>query len=146
MKRQLISIYMVILIMIISGCQKPQNVKPEPDISETVSYTSAKVSYLGPEGTYTQEACDLFFEHQGSLMPYTTVNDAVNALVDKETDYAVIPQENTIGGAVVDYIDTLIGATNVSVVGEVELLNQGQRDESNSQEGYYLPDCCNTYA
>ena len=89
------------------------------------SYSDAKVSYLGPEGTYTQEACQLFFGRQGEYIPYATVSDAVRALVDGETDYAVIPQENTIGGAVIDYVDTLIAQTEVSVVGEVELpINQ----------------------
>ena len=54
-------------------------------------------------------------------MPYETVNDAVTALSDGKSNYAVIPQENTIGGAVTDYIDTLIDHPEVSVVGEVEL-------------------------
>ena len=59
---------------------------------------------------------------QGSLTPCETVGDAVAALVSGECDYAVIPQENTIGGPVIDYVDTVIGQTGVSVVGEVELL------------------------
>ena len=84
-------------------------------------YEAATVSYLGPEGTYTQEACERFFDGQGTYSPCETVNDAVQALVSGETDYAVIPQENTIGGAVIDYVDTLIGQTQVSVAGEVEL-------------------------
>ena len=42
-----------------------------------------------------------------------------------KSKYAVIPQENTIGGAVTDYVDILISQTDVSVVGEVELpINQ----------------------
>lgn len=85
------------------------------------SYESAIVSYLGPEGTYTQEACERFFDGKGSYIPCETVNDAVQALVLSESDYAVIPQENTIGGAVIDYVDTLIARTEVSVAGEVEL-------------------------
>ena len=63
----------------------------------------------------------MFFEKQGSYLPYTTVQEAVQALVEGQTSYAVIPQENTIGGAVIDYVDTLIAQTKVSVVGEVEL-------------------------
>ena len=84
-------------------------------------YGSARVSYLGPEGTYTQEACGVFFEGQGDYVPFGTVDEAVEALVGGETDYAVVPQENTIGGAVIDNVDTLIGETAVSVTGEVEL-------------------------
>ena len=82
---------------------------------------SSTISYLGPEGTYTQEACIRFFDGQGVLSPCETVNDAVQALSAGECDYAVIPQENTIGGAVIDYVDTLIARTEVSVAGEVEL-------------------------
>ena len=93
---------------------------PRPTVDPSI-YTAAKVSYLGPEGTYTQEACQTFFENQGTYLPYTTVKDAVQALVDGETDYAVIPQENTIGGAVIDYVDILISQPKVSVAGEVEL-------------------------
>ncbi|MCR5204422.1 MAG: histidine-type phosphatase [Lachnospiraceae bacterium] len=83
------------------------------------------VAFLGPEGTYTQEACEKFFGNDDTLVPYKTVGDAVQALVDKRAKYAVIPQENTIGGAVVDYVDTLIAEPSVSVAGEVELtINQ----------------------
>lgn len=88
-------------------------------------YESATVSYLGPEGTYTQEACGVFFDKKGKYIPYKTVAEAVEALVNGESEYAVIPQENTIGGAVIDYVDILIGQKDVSVVGEVELpINQ----------------------
>ena len=45
--------------------------------------------------------------------------------MNNSSDYAVIPQENTIGGAVTDYVDTLIALSGVSVAGEVELpINQ----------------------
>ena len=90
-----------------------------------IDFASATVSYLGPEGTYTQEACGRFFEKQGTYVPYETVGDAVEALVNGDSNYAVIPQENTIGGAVIDYVDTLLSQPEVSVVGEVELpINQ----------------------
>ncbi len=86
------------------------------------SEEAVKVSYLGPEGTYTQEACGVFFKNKGSYIPYETVKDAVDALVKGESSFAVIPQENTIGGAVTDYLDIVIGQDEVSIAGEVELL------------------------
>ena len=90
-----------------------------------IDNASATVSYLGPEGTYTQEACGRFFEKQGTYVPCETVGDAVEALVNGDSNYAVIPQENTIGGPVTDYVDILIARPEVSVVGEVELpINQ----------------------
>lgn len=109
----------------ITGCSDYQE-QSLSDVTEvTVSYENSRISYLGPEGTYTQEACGVFFEGEGEYIPYETVKDAVEALVSGECDYAVIPQENTIGGAVADYVDTLIGTPEVSVAGEVVLtINQ----------------------
>lgn len=96
-----------------------------PEITADIQSETAVVSYLGPEGTYTQEACGVFFGGKGSYEPYETVADAVQALTEGKSGYAVIPQENTIGGAVTDYVDILISQTDVSVVGEVELpINQ----------------------
>ena len=81
----------------------------------------ARVSYLGPAGTYTEEATQFFFQNGEALNPRETVNDAIADLLSGEADYAVIPQENTVGGAVVNYVDALIGAEDAFVVGEVVL-------------------------
>ena len=119
--RKLISLVLtLVMVLSFASCQVATN---EPE--ESISYASAKVSFLGPTGTYTQEACEKFFNNEGEYLPYETVPQAVEALVNGASDYAVIPQENTIGGVVVDYVDTLIAQTSVSVVGEVELpINQ----------------------
>ena len=82
---------------------------------------AARVSYLGPAGTYTEEAARFFFTDGGELNPRETVNDAIADLLSGEADYAVIPQENTLGGAVVNYVDALIAAEDAYVVGEVVL-------------------------
>ena len=113
------------LAIVFTGCGGGQTVRPdtqtETAAAANADYSTALISYLGPEGTYTQEACEVFFGKQGSCQPCETVADAVEAMVSHKTDYAVIPQENTIGGAVIDYVDTVIAQTGVSVVGEVEL-------------------------
>lgn len=83
-------------------------------------YSKARVSYLGPEGTYTQEACGVFFDGKGTYLPQEDVAASVKALVDGQTDYAVIPQENAIGGPIAEYLDEVVG-NDVCVVGEVEL-------------------------
>ena len=80
-----------------------------------------KVSYLGPEGTYTEEAAQFWFRNGEVLVPKATVNDAVTDMLTGAADYAVIPQENTLGGAVVNYVDALIAAEDAYVVGEVVL-------------------------
>ena len=77
------------------------------------------VSYLGPEGTYTQEAAQFFFRGEETLIPRESVNAAIADVQAGASVYAVIPQENTLGGAVVSYLDALLAAGDVYVVGEV---------------------------
>ena len=94
----------------------------EKPVIEPVSIKeNAKVSYLGPAGTYTEEAAKLFFGEGCELSPQETVDDAISELNAGNADYAVIPQENTIGGAVTNYIDALIAQEEVYVIGEVVL-------------------------
>ncbi|MBR0399990.1 MAG: prephenate dehydratase [Mogibacterium sp.] len=106
------------IVFIMTGCSDSTPSEQQP---VSIDYEKAVVSYLGPEGTYTEAACEKFFEEKGRYVPYDTVDNAVQALCDGKSNYAVIPQENTIGGAIIDYIDTLISQEGVSVVGEVEL-------------------------
>lgn len=113
-----IVIFLICVLFLICGCQKSEN----PSIvEEELSYVDKKVSYLGPEGTYTQEACNKYFNNEGEYIPYPSVDEAVEALISKKSDYALIPQENTIGGPVIDYVDILLNHDELYVVGEVEL-------------------------
>lgn len=80
-----------------------------------------KISYLGPEGTYTEEAAQFWFHNDEIFLPRETVNEAVGDVLAGDSDFAVIPQENTIGGAVVGYLDAVIAAEDACVVGEVVL-------------------------
>ncbi len=80
-----------------------------------------EVCYLGPAGTYTEEAARLFFDEAATLLPMDTVADAIAEVSSGGSDYAVIPQENTLGGAVTDYVDALIAGEDIFVVGEVIL-------------------------
>lgn len=82
---------------------------------------NASVSYLGPEGTYTEEAAKFFFISGGSFIPKGTVDEAIEDAAAGISDYAVIPQENTIGGAVTNYVDAFLSRDDVYVVGEVVL-------------------------
>ena len=92
--------------------------KPAPT-AEIANVTT--VAYLGPAGTYTEEAARLFFGGNDEMMPQATVADALALVAEGKAAYAVIPQENTLGGPVTDYIDAFLAADNVRVVGEVVL-------------------------
>ncbi|MCR5121991.1 MAG: hypothetical protein K6B74_06185, partial [Ruminococcus sp.] len=106
-----------------SGTEKAET-RSEPKPAEVQPMNikeKASVSYLGPAGTYTEEATKLFFGEGAELFPQGTVDEAISELNGGKADYAVIPQENTIGGAVTNYVDALIGQEDVYVVGEVVL-------------------------
>lgn len=90
-------------------------------LSTAAAEAPAPVSYLGPEGTYTQQAARCFFGDDAALPPRETVDAAIADVLDGEAGFAVIPQENTLGGAVVNYVDALIAAEDAWVVGEVVL-------------------------
>ena len=118
-------------ILFLAGCGQSAPVDTTPEAPATESVTQPAevaqptVSYLGPEGTYTQEACTLFFNGEGTYLPQADVSASVQAVVDGASTYAVIPQENTIGGPVAEYLDEVISHEGLSVVGEVELpINQ----------------------
>lgn len=115
-----------LVLCVLSGCGKapsePSLPEKEAGMPETLALSdNARVSYLGPEGTYTEEAARFFFQNSGSFLPESTVEEAIADVVSGKADYAVIPQENTLGGAVTNYVDALIGQEDVYVVGEVIL-------------------------
>lgn len=81
----------------------------------------AAVSFLGPAGTYTEEAAALHFGPQETLVPEATVADSLARLHDRTCDYAVVPVENTIGGPVYPYVDLVLADNGLRVVGELNL-------------------------
>ena len=105
--------HIIYLIMIIFTAVSPAISAEE--------YDAVKVAYLGPEGTYTEEAALFWFTDDKVLLPKDEVSEAVEAVLTGEADFAVIPQENTLGGAVTNYIDTLILTEDIWVTGEVIL-------------------------
>ena len=68
-----------------------------------------RVAYLGPPGTFSEEAvsrCDLT---QGAeAVPYPTFADAYDALGSRAVDAALLPIENSIEGAVSTVLDLLV--------------------------------------
>ena len=69
----------------------------------------------------SEEELRVSFQEGEAMTPKETVNDAIADVLSGRADCAVIPQENTVGGAVVNYVDALISADDAFVVGEVIL-------------------------
>lgn len=119
-KAFLVLFVIMLLCPVLTGCGREVTSSEKPMVETTKIIENARISYLGPEGTYTEEAAQYFFQ-SGSFQPKETVPDAILDVKTGKADYAVIPQENTIGGAVTNYIDALINEKDIYVIGEVIL-------------------------
>ncbi len=79
-----------------------------------------RIAYLGPQGTYTEEAAAQYAP-DAQLVPYPTVKQAAAAVEAGEADEAVAPIENSLYGSIVDILDFLIAAKRTVIRGEVLL-------------------------
>ena len=83
--------------------------------------TAAANTTAPSETTSEEEAAMFFFPEAKAMMPKETVDEAIADVMNGTVDYAVIPQENTLGGAVTNYVDALIKQNDAFVIGEVIL-------------------------
>ena len=82
-----------------------------------------RVGYLGPEGTFSEEAL-LASAQPGALEPIAlaSIYDTVMALRRGELDWALAPIENSLEGSISATLDLLAGeAQDVEIVGEALL-------------------------
>lgn len=79
-----------------------------------------RVAYLGPAGTFSEEAVRA--AAAGATiepLPEPTIYDAINAVGDRRADRALVPFENSIEGSVRATLDALaFDAPSVTIVGE----------------------------
>ena len=74
-----------------------------------------KVALLGPEGTYTHQAAEKYFDNLEPVF-CSTIRD----VFDSDTEVKFVPIENSLGGGVMDTID-LLKERNEKVTGEITL-------------------------
>jgi len=78
--------------------------------------------YLGPEGTFAEQALRSLAEaEQGQRTPARSVPEALDAVRDGSADAALVPLENSVGGAVGVTLDELAGGQPLVIVREVVL-------------------------
>ena len=78
------------------------------------------VAFLGPEGTFTQAAAVKHFGYAVLSRPLATIGAVFEAVESGESDYGVVPVENSTEGAVGGTLDLLL-ANPLKVCGEVRL-------------------------
>ncbi|HEX6870881.1 MAG TPA: prephenate dehydratase [Micromonosporaceae bacterium] len=78
--------------------------------------------YLGPEGTFAEQAVrTIITAKAASVAPARSVPDALDAVRDGEADAAVVPLENSIGGAVGVTLDELTSGSPLLITREIVL-------------------------
>lgn len=79
-----------------------------------------RVGFLGPSGTYAEEALRASAPEPVEEVPFPTVYETVMAVESGAVDRAVVPIENSLEGSVTTTLDTLTGeADRVRIVAEV---------------------------
>lgn len=82
-----------------------------------------KLAFLGPHGTNSEEAAIYMAnlrQEKMNLVAYNTIQDAIQAVAQKDVDYCLVPVENSIEGSVRITLDTL--AHDVDLMIESELI------------------------
>lgn len=82
--------------------------------------TPLTVSYLGPEGTYTQAAAFKHFGHQVTTRVAHSIQDIFRDVEAGSAAYGVVPVENSAEGVVSSTLD-LLAQTPLTICGEVWL-------------------------
>lgn len=79
-----------------------------------------RLSYLGPAGTYSEQAA-LLYDSRAELVPFPTIPAVCRAVSAGVTDEGIVPIENSIEGSVVYTLDYLISETDLSIFNEIVL-------------------------
>ena len=79
-----------------------------------------RVSYLGPEGTFSEQAVRKHFGGAVDALPAASVDEAFRRCESGAAQFTVVPVENSTEGAVGRTLDLLV-ATPLRICGEIEL-------------------------
>ena len=86
------------------------------------NFSDSTIAYLGPEGTFTEEALRSQSDLAAArLIPYPTFAAVMEAVASRKVDYAFVAIENSIEGTVSASIDPLIFDYDLFVLREVVL-------------------------
>ena len=81
-----------------------------------------RIGFLGPEGTFTEEALLSEPAYAGAdITPYSSLVDVLESVRQGSVDLGFIPLENAIEGTVRDIIDSLVFDFDLRIQREVVL-------------------------
>ncbi len=79
-----------------------------------------RVGYLGPEGTFSQQAVYKHFGHSAKALPLTTIEEVFDEVAAGNADFGVVPVENSGTGTIQSTLDLFL-TSPLMICGEVEL-------------------------
>ncbi len=79
-----------------------------------------KVAFLGPEGTFSQQAAIQHFGHSIKALPLNTVEEVFADVETGHADFGVVPVENSTEGAVSNTLDMFLSSP-LRICGELEM-------------------------
>lgn len=79
-----------------------------------------KVAFLGPEGTFTQEAALKHFGDSAVSMPQAAIDEVFREVLAGSCNYGVVPVENSTEGVISHTLDSFMDSS-LKICGEVEL-------------------------
>ncbi|NND45174.1 MAG: prephenate dehydratase [Xanthomonadales bacterium] len=79
-----------------------------------------KIAYLGPEGTFTQQAVYKHFGHSVQALGHAGIESVFEQVQGAEADFGVVPIENSTQGIVTHTLDMFLDS-DLHICGEVEM-------------------------
>jgi chorismate mutase/prephenate dehydratase len=93
------------------------------------------VAFLGPEGTFTQQAAFKHFGHGVNTLPVTTIAEIFSAVELYHCQFGVVPVENSTEGVINHTLDRFL-SSSLQICGEVEIrVHQNLLSKSAGFEG-----------
>jgi chorismate mutase / prephenate dehydratase len=79
-----------------------------------------KIGYLGPEGTFSQQAAYKHFGHSAHGLPLGSIEEVFQEVENGNADFGVVPVENSGQGTIQVTLDLFL-TSQLKICGEVEL-------------------------
>ena len=79
-----------------------------------------EVAFLGPEGTFTQQAAFKHFGQSVQSVPVPTINEIFTEVENQRCQFGVVPVENSTEGVITHTLDRFIHSP-LKICGEVEI-------------------------
>lgn len=83
-----------------------------------VENRNPRVAFQGTHGAFSELAIRQYWPHHADVLPQQTFTNAVNSVLSREADFAVIPVENAIVGPVHVALAALRAADDQLILGE----------------------------